>query len=250
MKLKLDENGNVVVVDGKPVYVHDDGKEYPFDAAATVQKISQLNGEAKGHRERAEQAEQALKAFEGIENAADARKALEVVRNLDAKKLVDAGEVEKVKAEAIKALEEKYAPVLKERDTLQAQLINEVVGGNFARSKFIAENMTLPPDIVQATFGNAFKVEDGKVVAYDNGNKIYSRLNPGEVAGFDEALSTIIDRYPHRDQILKSSGASGSGAQGGGGQGSKSKSMNRQSFEGMSAGEQMAFVKGGGEITD
>lgn len=27
MKLKLDENGNVVVQDGKPVYVYDDGKE-------------------------------------------------------------------------------------------------------------------------------------------------------------------------------------------------------------------------------
>ena len=27
MKLKLDENGHVVVQDGKPVYVHDDGKE-------------------------------------------------------------------------------------------------------------------------------------------------------------------------------------------------------------------------------
>lgn len=32
MKLKLDENGYVVVQDGKPVYVHDDGKEVAFDA--------------------------------------------------------------------------------------------------------------------------------------------------------------------------------------------------------------------------
>lgn len=27
MKLKLDDQGHVVVQDGKPVYVHDDGKE-------------------------------------------------------------------------------------------------------------------------------------------------------------------------------------------------------------------------------
>lgn len=47
MKLKLDENGYVVVQDGKPVYVHDDGKEVAFDAPQTVQKISTLNGEAK-----------------------------------------------------------------------------------------------------------------------------------------------------------------------------------------------------------
>ena len=27
MKLKLDENGNAALSDGKPVYVHDDGRE-------------------------------------------------------------------------------------------------------------------------------------------------------------------------------------------------------------------------------
>ncbi len=57
MKLKLDENGHVVVSDGKPVYVHDDGKEVAFDAVGTVATISRLNGEAKSHRERAEAAE-------------------------------------------------------------------------------------------------------------------------------------------------------------------------------------------------
>ena len=34
MKLKLDVNGNVVVENGMPVYVHDDGKEIPFDVKA------------------------------------------------------------------------------------------------------------------------------------------------------------------------------------------------------------------------
>jgi uncharacterized protein with von Willebrand factor type A (vWA) domain len=31
MKLKLDEAGHVVVSDGKPVYLADDGKEIVFD---------------------------------------------------------------------------------------------------------------------------------------------------------------------------------------------------------------------------
>ena len=31
MKLKLDANGNVVVENGMPVYIHDDGKEIPFE---------------------------------------------------------------------------------------------------------------------------------------------------------------------------------------------------------------------------
>ena len=62
MKLKLDEQGHVVVQDGKPVYVHDDGKEVAFDAVGTVSTIGRLNAEAKSHRERAETAENTLKS--------------------------------------------------------------------------------------------------------------------------------------------------------------------------------------------
>jgi hypothetical protein len=229
MKLKLDEAGHVVVADGKPVYVHEDGKEIPFDAAQTVATIARLNGEAKKHREGKETAEASLKAFEGIEDAAAARRALETVKNLDQKKLVDAGEVEKVKAEAVKAMEdriksveEKYAPVMAERDQLQNALHAEKVGGSFARSKVIADKLAIPADLVQAKFGHSFKVEGNDVVAYDGaGNKLYSRAKPGEVAAFDEALEMLIDQYPHRDSILKGSGASGSGAQGGGQGGSR-----------------------------
>ena len=57
MKLLLDDKGNVVVRDEKPVYVAEDGKEIAFDYPATLATISRLNGEAKGHRERAETAE-------------------------------------------------------------------------------------------------------------------------------------------------------------------------------------------------
>lgn len=252
MKLKLDESGHVVVQDGKPIYVHDDGKEVAFDAVGTVATISRLNGEAKSHRERAESAEKSLKAFEGISDAEAARKALETVKNLDAKKLVDAGEVEKVKAEAIKAVEEKYAPIVAERDQLHGSLVAEKVGGSFARSKLIAEKLAIPADLVQARFGDAFKVESGNVIGYDkSGNKLFSRSNPGEVAGFDEALELLIEQYPYRDQILKASGASGGGAQGGGsGSGGGSKSLNRAAFEALPADKQMAHVKGGGIISD
>lgn len=58
-------------------------------------------------------------------------------------------------------------------------------------------------------------------MAYDGaGNKIFSRSRPGDLADFDEALETLVDQYPYKDQILKGSGASGGGAQhaGGGGQ--------------------------------
>ncbi|MEB5837029.1 hypothetical protein MXF26_12270 [Pantoea dispersa] len=251
MKLKLDENGHVVVTDGKPVYINDDGKEIAFDVAGTVATISRLNGEAKSHRERAEAAESSLKSFEGIADPKAALQAIETIKNLDAKKLVDAGEVDKVRAEAIKAIEEKYAPVLKERDDLQAALVNEKVGGSFLRSQFIAEKMAIPADFVQARFGDAFKLEGDQVVAYDKqGNKLFSRSNPGEVAKFDEALEILIDNYPHKDHILKGSSASGSGSQGGQGSGNSKTSLARSQFDQLPPAKQMEHIKSGGTITD
>ncbi|MCT8954554.1 hypothetical protein MN546_19115 [Pseudomonas lundensis] len=218
MKLKLDENGNAVLQDGKPVYVHDDGKEVAFDAPGTVATITRLNSEAKGHRERAENAEKAVKAFEGIDDPAAAKKALATVANLDAKTLVDAGEIETVKAEISKAFKLQLDEVTGKAQTLEQQLYAEKIGGSFSRSKFIADKLAVPADMVQATFGQNLKVEDGKVVAYDaQGQKIFSRARPGELADFDEAIETLVSQYPHRDHILKSSGANGGGAQNGGG---------------------------------
>ncbi|WP_426248248.1 DUF6651 domain-containing protein [Pseudomonas sp. TWR3-1-1] len=218
MKLKLDENGNAVLQDGKPVYVHDDGKEVAFDAPGTVATITRLNSEAKGHRERAENAEKAVKAFEGIDDPAAAKKALATVANLDAKTLVDAGEIETVKTEISKAFQLQLDEVTGKAKTLEQQLYAEKIGGSFSRSKFIADKLAVPADMVQATFGQNLKVEDGKVVAYDaQGQKIFSRARPGELADFDEAIETLVSQYPHRDHILKSSGANGGGAQNGGG---------------------------------
>ena len=206
---------------GLPLYIHDDGKEVAHDAPQTVATISRLNGEARTNRERYETAETSLKAFEGIEDPTAAKKAMETLKNFDDKKLVDAGEVEKVKAEAIKAIEDKYAPIVQERDAFQTQLHNELIGGGFARSKYIQDNIAVPADMIQATFGKNFQIENGKVVAVGaDGQKIYSRTRPGEVADFDEALESLVGGYQHKDSILKGGQGSGGGFQGGGGQNS------------------------------
>lgn len=218
MKLKLDENGHVVVQEGKPVYVHDDGKEVVFDAPGTVSTITRLNAEAKSHRERAESAEKSLKGFEGIADPAAARNALDVVSKLDQKKLVDAGEIDTVRNEISKAFQTQLDEANGKVQTFEQQLYAEKIGGNFARSKYIADKLAVPVDMVQATFGQNLKVEEGKVVAYDaQGQKIFSRSRPGELADFDEAIETLVSQYPHRDHILKSSNANGGGAQGGDG---------------------------------
>ena len=229
---------------GLPLYIHNDGKEVAHDAPQTVATISRLNGEAKTNRERYETAETSLKTFEGIEDPVAAKKALETLKNFDDKKLVDAGEVEKVKAEAIKAIEDKYAPIVQERDAFQSQLHNELIGGGFSRSKFIQDNIAVPVDMIQATFGKNFQIENGKVVAVGaDGQKIYSRTRPGEVADFDEALESLVGGYQHKDSILKGNQSGGGGFQGNGGNKSGPQSL----AECKTKDEKIAYMKHVGE---
>ena len=229
---------------GQPLYIHDDGKEVAHDAPQTVATISRLNGEARTNRERYEAAETSLKAFEGIEDPTAAKKALETLKNFDDKKLVDAGEIEKVKAEAIKAVEDKYAPIVQERDAFQSQLHNELIGGGFARSKFIQDNIAVPADMIRATFGKNFQIEGGKVVAVGaDGQKIYSRARPGEVADFDEALEVLVGGYQHKDSILKGNQSGGGGFQGNGGNKSGPQSL----AECKTKDEKIAYMKHVGE---
>lgn len=248
MKLKtieIDGKTYAEVQDGKPVFAHDDGKEIPFDAPSAMSKISALNGEAKSHRERAEAAEAKAKAFDGIDDPAAAIKALSTIKNLDDKKLVDAGEVEKVKSEVAKVYEGKLSESQAALAKIQGQLHEQLVGGSFARSKFIAEKFAAEGpagvEIAQALFGSRMKVEDGKVVAYDgHGNKVFSRARPGDLADFEEAIEALVESYPHKAHILKSSGASGSGAQGGG-QGTGHNVSNKKASD-MTTAEKAKFV--------
>lgn len=271
MKLKLNEEGHAVLVDGKPVYVHDDGKEIPFDAAQTVATISRLNKEAQGHREAKEAAEgqrdtlQAqVKVFEGLDPEA-ARKALARAKDLEDGKLIESGKLDEVRTAAkteyearLKQYQDEFGAkegkLMADRDALQGHLNNEIIGGSFARSKFINEKLAIPMDLVQAAFGKNFKVEDGKLVAVDaQGNKVFSRNRPGELADFEEAIGTLVDQYPNRDHIMKASGASGSGAAasaGGAGSGNGSKSMTRSAFSQLPPMEQMKAAKSGVQLTD
>lgn len=252
-----EDGKSAVVVDGKPVYIHDDGKEVPFDAPAAVSTLSRTLEESKKFKERATAAEAKVTGFEGIDDPDAARKALETVKNLKDGELVTAGKVDEIKAAARKAAEEQVAAAAKasgekisqlekERDGFKSDLYGEKIGGAFSRSKFIAEKVAVPADLLQAQFGGRFKVEDGKTVAYDAaGNKIYSRAKPGEIADFDEALETIVDSYAHKDMILKGANHSGSGARpsdGGGAGGGKT--MKLAAYNALPPEQQAALMTG------
>lgn len=163
--------------------------------------------------DRAEKAEKSLKAFDGID-LEKAKSAIETVKNLDDKKLIDAGEVERVKAEAKKVFDEQLAKAHAERDAIQQQFNTAMISGEFARSSFIKDKTILPPEIAQSYFAKHFSVnEQGQVVAKDTqGNPILSRTNAGEIASFDEAIELLVGTYSQKDTILKGSSASGAGA--------------------------------------
>lgn len=264
MPFKFDAQGNIVLqeVNGQklPVFIHPDGKEAAFDGDSTVATISRLNGEAKTHREAKEAAEAALKPFRdsGITDVNAAVKALNTVKSLDEKQLIAAGERDKAVQEAVKSVEEKYAPIVKKATDLEGQLNSHLIGGAFARSKFIAEKFAAGGpagiEIAQALFGSRFKVEDGKLVATDaQGNKLFSKTRHGELADADEAIELMVESYPHKASLLKGSGASGGGAQGGGGGGGK-RTYTRAQFDALSPAERMtvsqAVGKGEATLTD
>jgi hypothetical protein len=206
-----------VMKDGKPVYVDDSGADVAVDVPHMFSKITALNAENKQHRESAEAATTKLAAFSNIDPAA-ALKALETVSNLDQKKLIDAGEVDKVKQQVASVYEAKLATLAKESDEKiagkDAHIYKLEVSNRFASSPFIngeSAKIILPPDIAEATFGKNFKIEGGRLVAYLGEEKIYSKERAGELADFDEAIQVIVDRYPMKDRILKGTGAAGTG---------------------------------------
>lgn len=229
MPFKTDEAGNIVLaetmVEGKavklPVFVHKDGKEAPLDADATLATITRLNGEAMGHRQAREQAETKLQSYAQITDPAAALKALEVVKNLGDGELIKAGDVEKVKQEVAKVYTTKIDELIKANEGLVNNLTDLTLGNAFANSPVLKEKFAIPADFVQARFGGNFGVDNGKVYAVDaNGQKIYSRTNPGALADFDDALMQLVEAHPQKDSFLKGTGASGGGAPaGGGGQG-------------------------------
>lgn len=258
MKLKLDEKGNVVVVDGMPVYVYEDGKEVPFDAPRLMAKVYELNDENKTFREKSEAAEKKLAAFKDLDPEA-AFKAISTLKNIDQKKLIDAGEVEKVKAEIGEAFKgqigeltgnyEKKVKSLEEAAAAKDnQIFNLMVTNRFSTSKFVSDKVAIPGEFVEAKFGKQFKVEDGKVVAYDqSGKKIFSRSNPIALADFDEALEVLVESHPDKAKILKGSNATGSGktpgTDSGGGNGfviSREKAKNPSEYQAAKAAAQKA----------
>jgi len=260
----------VVVEEGRPVYVHDDGSEIPFDADSAVSKISNLTEEKDRHFKKFQAVNERLEAFGELEpdeiiaklkeydkiDIQEARKAMETVANLDDGDLIKAGQVDTIKAEMRKAFQEKEneinnswgKEITKVQDlvsTKNTTIYELMVNSRFASSPTILEKTTLPPDIAANYFSKNFRVEgegiDAKVVGYINNERVFSKERPGEVAEFEEALSVVIDAYPMKDRILRAS-AGGSNAQGNANPDTKSQ---REFLASLPASERLKYIHRG-----
>jgi len=249
LELKFDEEGKVVFVEKEggvkmPVYVDEDGKDIEADVPSLFSKITEVSAEAKTYRKDKANLKKKFKLFDGIENLeewkADVEAAVETVKNFDDKKLLDANKVDEIKQqikdvhkEDVLAIHKSYEQSGIEKDQIikgkDDTIYKLMVSSKFAQSPFFSgekPKSTLPPEIAETYFGKNYKVEDDnkgglRTNGYKNdGTPIYSRQNPGELAEFEEALEVIINEYPYKDRILRSSGA-GSGAGGGSGAGAE-----------------------------
>lgn len=224
MKYKLTDAGNIVITDGKPTVIEDDGTEIAIDAISAQSRITALNAENKSYRTKAAERKTELEKFTGI----DPIKATEAINTVAAMSDDHKLEVETLKTTLNTTWESKLADKDKEISTLKDDMYNKTVLSNFATSAII-KTTVLPPDIAAATFGKNFQ-HDGSAVD-KAGNVIYSKANPGEPAQFEEAMTMILDQYPDKTAIMKGSTQSGSGSSG---------SINNNSSAPMTAVENIA----------
>jgi len=239
-KLKLDDDGKVVLKDNFPVYADEEGKaeDIAFDPNKLSNQVLELRSENKRRREQESTSGKRLGIFKDIEDLeawkAEADTAIEMVQNFKDKDKLAAEKVEKLKSEMKVSFEEQENKLKEQFQTRESELNTIIsqkdlniralmVGAKFATSPLFSGSdpkTIVPPDMAETYFGKRFRVEnkeDGtpQLRAYDaNGEVMYSRKNIGDFADFDEAMEIIFDQYPGRDRLIRSTGG-GSGDSGG-----------------------------------
>jgi hypothetical protein len=244
-KLLTEADGSTVKLrNGKLVFIGDDNKEEevsPDEIYSGRSRLAAVNSEAANHRREAQTAKDALKQFTdaGITDAKKAADAIALVEKLDQKKLIDAGEVDKVRESIKQTYEGQTATERQRADAAEARVKTMILNSTFERSPYVKDNIAIPVDIFQSTFGKYFEVDnDGKITAKDaSGNPILTR-DPnalGNPAPFEEAVKSLVEGYGQKDAILRGNDNKGSGNGGGGGSTPRGRVMRRAEFDQLDA---------------
>lgn len=231
-------------VDGKFRLDIDGGYKLPSE-------IEGLTSALGKERQRADELAKTVKAFDGMDAKA-ARDALTKVQNWDESQQKSAEKAEQ-------EFQARLQPVAQERDTFKAKA--EELEGKFRdfsisnainSSKFLSEKVSKDPvhqAYVREHFKSAFKMEDGRVVAYDsNGQRIFN--SDGNPAGVDEALEKLVMSHPQGLSLLAGSASSGSGAKPQNGVNGAKGTLRRSEFDKLSPVERAAAVKNSVSVVD
>lgn len=219
MKLKLDDDGNVVVEDGKPVYEDSKGKSIPFDAPAAVAKIKEqaetLDDLEKSAGSEAKKLEKELAAWKRLGDIVEVRKAVKTVAGLASEDLDAAqlpGQLSELSAER-EALAEQLREAQDALKAKQHEIENLALDTAFGNSKWIHENaieaFAEQPHLLRKLLNENFKVEDGRIVAIDGKGKPLMTVEPESnavrPAKFDEALEQLVSPAFRRSSKAKGS---------------------------------------------
>lgn len=218
-KLKMDEAGNVATRDGLPLWILEDGSEQTYDGPKLHETLGKVRKERDKQEERANEAATLLKKFGASPDELDAAvDKLRLAKALDEKKLVEAGKIDEVVNERLRASaaawEQEKSGYAEKLSEAEGKVRKVLISNRFAGSK-ATKDYILTPDLLEALFGSHFDVDGEAVVAFRDPSKkerIYSAADPSRLADVDEALEALLKAHPNHDNWKKSSGATGSGA--------------------------------------
>lgn len=250
---KMDGDKLALDGDGNPIFINAGGQEQSVKGDT----IAGLNAEAKAHRTAKEKAEGDLAKYKGPDGKLidpdKAVKAIDTIAKIDAKQLIDSGEVDRVRDQIRGEFTEQLNAIKTENEGLKGTNQQLMIARTFDGSDFVREQIAVPRDMFEATFGKNIKVgENGDIEFYGrDGNRLLSKKEAGQYAKGDEAFELLVEQHPQKDAIIKARQEGGTGNDGQGGQRGVGRTMKRADFDALDPVTQAnhASAMGKGELT-
>ena len=202
MNIKLDEQGNPIIKEGKPVYDRE-GREIVVDVAKLFEDLKTVNNESATRRHEIDELKRQLSELENLKQQSQEKEKKDGKKEGDELKTEYSKMIEQMKAEYEKQLSEKDK-------ALNDYQVQQAFYNSKSLKNTIFENT---PDFAISAFSKHFRLENGRVVGEYNGHVINDPSNPLQPASFDIAFEQIIRQHPNKDFILKGAKA-GSGSMG------------------------------------
>jgi len=194
------------------------------EKARLLKDVMKKKEKIKGLEGQLSDIQAALKSFEALGLGADELGELvEAKRKAETEQLEKKGQWDKLREQMVS----EHNKVLEAKDNRIAELekalgdkngiVEELtVGHAFDNSKFISEDLIVPPNKARQLYGSHFDIEDGKVVGYDKPRGVEGRVQlvggDGNPLSFDKAFEKIIESDPDRDNMIRSRAKPGAGS--------------------------------------